>query len=41
MIVIFIVWIAFILIKQDFCKVNMPSEDNKILEINQYQKSDK
>ena len=26
---------------EDFCNVNMPSEDTKILEFNQYQKSDK
>ena len=26
---------------KDFCNVNMPSEDTKILEFNQYQKSDK
>ena len=26
---------------KDFCKVNMPSENSKILEFNQYQKSDK
>ena len=26
---------------KDFCNVIMPSEDNKILEFNQYQKSDK
>ena len=26
---------------KDFCNVVMPSEDNKILEFNQYQKSDK
>ena len=27
--------------KKDFCNVIMPSEDTKILEFNQYQKSDK
>ena len=27
--------------KKDFCNVVMPSEDTKILELNQYQKSDK
>ena len=26
---------------KDFCNANMPSEDTKILEFNQYQKSDK
>ena len=26
---------------KDFCNVNMPSEDTKILEFNQYKKSDK
>ena len=26
---------------KDFCNVNMPSDDTKILEYNQYQKSDK
>ena len=26
---------------KDFCNVNMPSDDTKILEFNQYQKSDK
>ena len=26
---------------KDYCNVNMPSEDTKILEFNQYQKSDK
>ena len=25
---------------KDFCNIKMPSEDNKILEFNQYQKSD-
>ena len=51
--VIFIIWIVFIPIEQeiesykkvcenkDFCSVTMPSEDTKILEFNQYQKSDK
>ena len=51
--VIFIIWIVFIPIEQeiesykkvcenkDFCSVIMPSEDTKILEFNQYQKSDK
>ena len=50
---IFIVWIVFICLEQkleslkkvcpnkDFSRVAMPSEDNKILEFNQYQKSDK
>ena len=27
--------------KNDFCNIIMPSEDTKILEFNQYQKSDK
>ena len=27
--------------KKDFCKTEMPSEDTKVLEINQYQISDK
>ena len=26
---------------KEFCKINMPSEDPKILEFNEYQKSDK
>ena len=46
--VIFIVWIAFILLQQkknlknkDFCNVIMLSKDNKILEFSQYQKSNK
>ena len=26
---------------KDFCKVNMPSEETKILEFNRHQKSDK
>ena len=51
--VIFIVWIAFILLQQksklesqrrvyeNYYNIIMPSEDTKILEFNQYQKSDK
>ena len=53
--VIFIVWIAIILLQQQkkiqchkrvcgnkvFCIVVMPSEDTKMLELNQNQKSDK
>ena len=52
--VIFIAWIALILLQQkkieshknvsenkNFANVVMPSEDTKILEFNQYQKSDK
>ena len=50
---IFIVWIAFILLQQkskleshrrvyeNYYNIIMPSEDTKILEFNQYQKSDK
>ena len=50
--VIFIVWIVFIPLEQkanlghikkykNFCNVIMPSEDTKILEFNEYKKSDK
>ena len=49
--VIFVIWIVFIPIEiesykkvcenKDFCRVIMPFEDTKILEFNQYQKSDK
>ena len=48
--VIFIVWIVFILLEQktkkvcqnkDFCNIVMLSEDTKILEFNQHNKSDK
>ena len=49
---IFIAWIVFILLQQetnlncmkdheDFCNVNMPYDETKILKFNQYQKSDK
>ena len=48
---IFIVWIAFILLQResdikvcenkDFCNIVMPFEDTKILEFSQYQKTDK
>ena len=52
---IFVVWIAFILLQQkknpeshkrvsenkDFCNVTIPFEDTKILELDQYQKSNK
>ena len=49
--VISVIWIVFIPIEiesykkvcenKDFCRVIMPFEDTKILEFNQYQKSDK
>ena len=54
MLVIFIVWIAFIRLEQktnlhqkkvrknkDFCNVVIPSEDTKVLEFNQFHKSNK